>query len=475
MKKILYIILVINIFTASSVFATTEDCLFNWIEDMNSVSYYTYCPELPIMSSLTINVIGSFCGPTALAEANAAAGYGQRMGSPCGYAGFVVADLIVTDIDGYCKDSNNTTRHYTGQEVVKNVYTYCQEADCECLPDYYCVLRTFSCPDGSPVAVEYVRCTDGVPDSTGSICGSAAWGQRFLDEIDNGTYGLDGNVTEHSCNCDMTMDDINELCGRIAPGEDCDQPIECEDDEDCDGVLDDDDLCPGTPLGVQVDSFGCPINVEEEWENTDTDGDGVPDSEDACPNTAPGTVVNEYGCEIDNPQPDFNPDGGDQDNDNALLEGIIGWLKKLVGKTDETNHELSKANQSLDNIESSLNQDSNHSFSDQSGQHTTDFNNAMDDVQTIFDSDPDLTEYPILEVENDLYQMITDFITTNPVSDIINGVEVTASGGCSMSVPLLGHNIELTMCGFESEMNTFGQIILMMCSFHAVLIIFRRS
>ena len=58
-------------------------------------------------------------------------------------------------------------------------------------------------------------------------------------------------------------------------------------DEDKDGVTDFDDQCIGTPLGVPVDKFGCPI---------DCDGDGIPDYlEKEEYNSTPGTVVDLYG------------------------------------------------------------------------------------------------------------------------------------------------------------------------------------
>lgn len=42
-------------------------------------------------------------------------------------------------------------------------------------------------------------------------------------------------------------------------------------DSDGDGITDQFDKCPGTPMGIAVDSHGCPL---------DTDGDGVPDDRD---------------------------------------------------------------------------------------------------------------------------------------------------------------------------------------------------
>lgn len=63
-------------------------------------------------------------------------------------------------------------------------------------------------------------------------------------------------------------------------------------DSDGDGVINSEDMCPGTPAGTAVDSKGCPIDQ-------DSDGDGVPDSRDRCPNTARGTKVDSSGCPLD--------------------------------------------------------------------------------------------------------------------------------------------------------------------------------
>ncbi|NOG59815.1 MAG: OmpA family protein [Proteobacteria bacterium] len=59
------------------------------------------------------------------------------------------------------------------------------------------------------------------------------------------------------------------------------------DDQDYDGVIDADDVCPFTPEGIAVESNGCAI---------DNDGDGVPDYLDKCPETPLGTVVDTDGC-----------------------------------------------------------------------------------------------------------------------------------------------------------------------------------
>jgi OOP family OmpA-OmpF porin len=115
-------------------------------------------------------------------------------------------------------------------------------------------------------------------------------------------------------------------------------------DQDKDGVTDDKDECPDTPLGVQVDEKGCPKDSDKDgipdYKDDcpddpglpqfngcpdrdgdgirdkiddcpdlpgipkykgcpDSDGDGVIDPKDNCPGTPPGVVVDEYGCPYD--------------------------------------------------------------------------------------------------------------------------------------------------------------------------------
>ncbi|SDW22121.1 Por secretion system C-terminal sorting domain-containing protein [Lutibacter oricola] len=71
----------------------------------------------------------------------------------------------------------------------------------------------------------------------------------------------------------------------------CGYPIE-SDDNDNDGVLNDDDLCPNTPDGETVDANGCSNG------QLDDDNDGVINSIDVCDGTPAGTIVDETGCEV---------------------------------------------------------------------------------------------------------------------------------------------------------------------------------
>jgi OOP family OmpA-OmpF porin len=103
-------------------------------------------------------------------------------------------------------------------------------------------------------------------------------------------------------------------------------------DKDHDGVVDDDDRCPGTPAGARVDPVGCALDSDEDGVfdgidqcnnstpgaavdargcELDRDGDGVVDGKDTCPDTPTGATVDASGCPHD-ADLDLVPDGIDQ-------------------------------------------------------------------------------------------------------------------------------------------------------------------
>lgn len=70
----------------------------------------------------------------------------------------------------------------------------------------------------------------------------------------------------------------------------------CPHDQDGDKVFDGIDQCPDTPAGVTVDAKGCPPAAAAPG---DADGDAVNDLLDKCPATPAGTTVDASGCPID--------------------------------------------------------------------------------------------------------------------------------------------------------------------------------
>jgi len=61
-------------------------------------------------------------------------------------------------------------------------------------------------------------------------------------------------------------------------------------DDDSDGIADDIDLCPNTPIGEEVDANGCSES------QLDDDNDGVMNNVDICPDTIAGAMVDATGC-----------------------------------------------------------------------------------------------------------------------------------------------------------------------------------
>ncbi|MFD2518502.1 hypothetical protein [Salinimicrobium flavum] len=98
-------------------------------------------------------------------------------------------------------------------------------------------------------------------------------------------------------------DDVDYEHLRFGCDDDTTPPM----DSDNDGVIDDNDDCPDTPAGTEVDSDGCPVNGGDQ----DSDEDGVLDSIDECDNTPVGATVNEVGC------PDSDGDGVFDNIDNC--------------------------------------------------------------------------------------------------------------------------------------------------------------
>jgi outer membrane protein OmpA-like peptidoglycan-associated protein len=127
----------------------------------------------------------------------------------------------------------------------------------------------------------------------------------------------------------------------------------CPTDVDSDGVPDYMDDCFDTPLNMTVDTAGCPL---------DQDSDGVPDDIDKCPNTPRGFQVDNDGC-FDKflifskriLHASYQPGGSGIDMKTGLfLDSLTDWLRaypgvtvKILGYTDnignaEANLKLSR-------------------------------------------------------------------------------------------------------------------------------------
>lgn len=130
-------------------------------------------------------------------------------------------------------------------------------------------------------------------------------GDGVLDDLDAcPDTPLGATVDARGCPLDGDEDGIYDgldRCPGTVPGSTVDASG-CAVDGDGDGIADGLDQCPDTPVGARVDKDGCPI---------DADGDGVPDGIDECPHTPVGALVDAQGCALDG-DGDGIPDGIDE-------------------------------------------------------------------------------------------------------------------------------------------------------------------
>lgn len=108
-------------------------------------------------------------------------------------------------------------------------------------------------------------------------------------------------------------------------------------DSDNDGVLDSMDRCPDTPVGIEVDEFGCP-----KISQIDSDNDGVYNNSDECPDTPVGAIVDNRGCWIiKGVQFDYKKWNVKQqfhsnlDNIENILKKNSGLKIRIEGHTDD--------------------------------------------------------------------------------------------------------------------------------------------
>jgi OOP family OmpA-OmpF porin len=153
----------------------------------------------------------------------------------------------------------------------------------------------------------------------------------------------------------VTGEEMSSFVKQVFLTTDTGRERDLDRDSDGDGVLDSVDRCPGTPVGVEVDRFGCP-----EVKRMDSDGDGVYDDNDNCPDTPVGEVVDEFGCpkiiQIDS-DGDGVYDNSDECQDTpagAIVDERGCWVVKGVQFDYKKWDVKPQYNSNLDNIESIL-------------------------------------------------------------------------------------------------------------------------
>ncbi len=113
----------------------------------------------------------------------------------------------------------------------------------------------------------------------------------FMAEIKYRLDGDDSVGTQNSYDDFIFSMGLNVAIGKSPVAKEAESLVEPSVlDSDGDGVSDQNDRCPNTPPGAEVDMYGCEL---------DSDGDGVVNSKDKCPDTRTGAVVDADGCEVE--------------------------------------------------------------------------------------------------------------------------------------------------------------------------------
>ncbi len=187
---------------------------------------------------------------------------------------------------GDLKAANDSTYHYWSDGTIRDVNESAPNANF--ISNYLTRDYTYE-TQLTDSAVNYTRSTMGIPLSVGTKfkfnrhVGAdfrATYNLTFSDYIDNFKFDRNDSWMYASVSIYYQFNSRGPKADRTN-GSDI-----LNEDSDKDGVRDADDLCAGTPSGVQVNRNGCP---------PDNDEDGVPDYRDKEQNTAKNTPVDKDG------------------------------------------------------------------------------------------------------------------------------------------------------------------------------------
>lgn len=217
------------------------------------------------------------------------------------------------------KNSNGTILEFNSKKIYnKNIFSFVVEGGVK-----YRISDRFSI---TAAASYYPTTTDYLDDISAS---------KKNDSFISGILGISYAFIERSDSDGDGISDNNDQCPGTPKGITVDE-FGCPIDSDKDGIPDYLDKCPETPRGVNVDKVGCPV---------DSDEDGVPDYLDKCADTPAGIIVDANGCPLDQDKdgvPDYidkcpnTPNGITVDNQGCPLDSDNDGVPDFKDKCPDT-------------------------------------------------------------------------------------------------------------------------------------------
>ncbi len=157
---------------------------------------------------------------------------------------------------------------------------------------------------------------DGVGDST-DRCMRGAAGWVSTNETDMDEDGCRDADEDDDDDNDGILDEDDDCPGYDNSKDmDCDGVLDWEDDSDGDGIMDQDDQCPGEDDHLDTDSDEVP-----DCQDADDDDDGIIDADDACP--------------LADQEIDWNCNGINDLEEDSDSDGVVDWYDACQGHDDQ--------------------------------------------------------------------------------------------------------------------------------------------
>jgi hypothetical protein len=153
------------------------------------------------------------------------------------------------------------------------------------------------------------------------------------------------------------------------------------------------------------------------------------------------------------------------------ISRLADYLKDTNDSLGNIDYSTAQTSEALDEI-SNPDSDDVTTATSQAGDTDTAFQTAQDTITTEASLENDAPDD--FKEKTDISTAIADYISNNPLSDIIENSGVSISGATSSAAfDYNGHSISLSVAGYDDQLEAFGQILLGIVTLAGMLLIFR--